>query len=636
MINILFSFITLTFLTAFCSIALGSLFKDFIIGTQKKDKNYTLASFWGLIILIFFYSTFQTQGKTINIFLLFPITLLALKKHKKPLNKIKVNWIPILKASLKFTLTFCLVLTLSIFWNYNSSINNDIIYYSNIGNNLNAGIENHFHYFNNVIPSDKAGLFPYHYFEMWLQSLLSNFTGSIPSVIVLKFLVYSYFKTYIILGIDSILLLLKRSFSLNILLITLISLLPFEDYLNLFNPDWKYYLSFWKKPNFIIYLFAFIPFTLYTLDKKYFISVIILLTLPIISTVTAPPIFLFIPFYILSLFVLKLLNRIEVFYLFSTTIFMALFILLFYHFFGVKLKTLSFTQDFILTTYSNSWKAMLYYIFILPATTLLLTIPLTALFITSKKNNNQINLILYSGIMITTFGVIIFQAGYFIDNFYQFPFIGYSFIYLIAIILLSATITSLNKPTKVISLLILLVGLFFSKKDITIPLSMNFSENDIQLIKFINTKKKITKQSCQLLMKNKNIIKGKGFYILGKDATSKIAPLELMIAFNQYPNFLYYLNKDIELYPLIDRGILYKNEIKDDIMYSKAHSFNDLLPKVFFDNDLKTTPLLVKKYNISFLFIDGIQKTNEMIKLFPKAKQIELDNNQTILVLKGK
>lgn len=603
--------------------------------SKSSSKNNTLESFWGALLIIFLYSNISTLGISVFSLSIIPIITLLAYQNKQHIKIINFEIKDILLNSIKFGAVFLIVFILSFFWNYHPNFNNDIIYYSNIGHHLSNGNENYYHFFKPLINSNTEGIFPYHYYELWLQSFIEIFIKDVPSVLILKYLIYNYFKTFIILGIETVINHFRSSNFLTLILILLISLIPFELYLNIFNIGHEYQLSIWQRQNFLTYLFVLTPFVIYTLKKHYFLGCGTIMLLPLISSVTAPSIFCFLVIYTILLKALKCITTKEMIYLLISEFSLAFSIMIFYSQFGLKIDSLNYTTEYLINTYSNHWKTMLLYIIILPLGTLTLLIPLYLYTKHLTKNRKEIILIIFSSFLITGFGVIIFQLGFFIGDFYQFPFVGYSFTYLISIILLSLSFFSKKHLLKFISFTILIIGLSFISKSITLPKSSNLIKNNMLLSKNSNTKATLDKKSVDLIYKNQEKIKGRGFFILNNHAIERLTFSERTFSYNQYANFLYYLNPSIELIPLLYSNELY-SEIHDSKHFTKAHQFNDLLPKDLFENSLLKLKNKVLKYNINFLFIEGDEKLKTCIEIFPNSDVLNLNSNRSILILNKK
>ncbi|MCT4581220.1 MAG: hypothetical protein N4A35_07365 [Flavobacteriales bacterium] len=627
-----FIFIIIAICIYFTSVLTGILFiKLTKISTSKNIyENYFLESFWGISIIIFLYSIFSTKGLTI--FSLSVIPIVGLLIYKKTNQVINFEIKDIALKSFRFGSIFFIIFLLSFFWNYHHNFNNDIIFYSNIGHHLSNGNENTYHFFKPLIRANTEGVFPYHYFEMWFQSLIEIFVKGIPSSILLKYLVYNYLKTSIIIGIESIISHFKKTSITTFILVILISLIPFDIYLNLFNIGHKYQLNMWQRQNFLTYLFVLIPFSIYTLKQKYFLSIYTIMLLPLISIVATPSILCFVVTYTILLKLIKYIKTKEMLYLLITEFSLAFSIIIFYNKFGLKLEGLNYTIEDLINTYSNNWKTMILYIIALPLGTLTLMIPLY--YYTRKliQDRKQIILIILSSFLITSYGVIIFQLGFFIGDFYQFPFVGYSFVYLISIILLFLSFLSEKRFFKFFSYIILIIGLSFSTINITLPKSVNLIKNNMLLSKNSHTKARLDKKSVDLIYKNKEKIKNRGFFILNEEAIERLTFSERTFSYNQYANFLYYLNPSIELIPLLYSKELYSSK-HESKQFAKALQFNSLLPKELFENSLTNLKTKVIKYNVKFLFIEGDNKLKTCSKIFPNAEILKLNNARYILIL---
>jgi hypothetical protein len=631
MITTLITFTLLATILYFASTTIGEVltYKNDALKKYKTNSTLTINTVIGLTFIIFICSIYYTKFKTINLLFLIPLITYLLLNQSANTHKLEIKWNKKWNQSIEFAGTFGLLFILSLFWDYSQSINNDMFLYANIGESLTKyGHENIFHYFNSILePKNTTGAFPYHYYEFWTLAIFKPIFGYFSSIIVLKYLVYTFFKTTIVLGIKSIVVELTKNKSKFIgLTIILISLIPFDQFLNLFDAGWSYYISIWTRPNFLPYLFFLIPFTLTIIKKDYVLAILFLICLPIVSTVTAPSIFIFATLLTIGLAWFNKINKKEFIILFITIIVLALSILFFYKYLGIEIKSLKLSLEELITNYKVTWKAMVFYLVTLPAGLLTVLLPLYYL---NKQigNNKQLLLLILSSFCISIFGIIVFQLGNFIDNFYQFPYVGYSFVYLLSVIILGTAIFSKNTIIKRLSIALTIVGFAFSLQNVTIPKRLNIIENNIL------SKESKSDYNFEGLFNNKAKVQGRGLLILDKNTIASIPPKKRDLISNQYGNFLYYINSSIELLPYTSKEIYYFDEKENSPGFNKAHSYNDLLPEELFSGDLNNIESIIEKYNIEFLYITGEDNLELLMKRYNKSNIIAISKTNYLLIL---
>lgn len=634
MISTLIIFTIIAILLHYTSVTFGQFisYKSSVINSFSFNAKQTLNSLIGLTSIIFIYSCFTSGFKTINILFIIPLigTLLVKQLNSISTKSInKLNWKRNFLLSIEFAFTFAIIFILSLFWDYSKSINNDMFLYANIGKNLSEnGSENIFHYFNGILDSKYSeGVFPYHYFEFWFLALLKPLFGKFSAIIILKHFVYNYLKTTIIIGVKAIITELtgKNKFYITPVIVVL-TLIPYDDFLNLFDAGWSYYTSIWTRPNFLAYLLVLIPFTLLIFKQKHKLALLTLLTLPIVSTVTAPPVFIFSGLYLIYLTWSKKVTLKEFAILLLTLLTLAISILFFYKTFGIEIKSLDLNAEILISKYKQTWKAMIFFIVTLPLG--LLTI-ITPLFLLSRKSKfkKEMNLLLIAAFSISTFGVLIFQLGNFIDNFYQFPYLGYSFVYLLTIITIGYITFSESIALKRVGFSIIIFGFILFFIDVNPPKSLNLIENNISY------KESESKLNFTQLLKNKTLVSGRGLLILDRKTVKAIPPKKRDMISNQYANFLYYINSSIELILYTSPSIYFFDEEKGDSKFNKAHTYNDLMPQELYEGDLAILNTVIDKYKVEFLYLTGEENYNSIKLNYPNKRTISLDNSNYIIVL---
>jgi hypothetical protein len=159
-----------------------------------------------LVLSISLFSCYITSFKTIYI-LFFPIYIFLFYKKYIIINK---NYFPDLTRNLKYLLTLIPIILIQYFLYFDFKdwkvyeISNDIHMYGSIAYNLiQYKQENSFGFLNELYPKLFNGISAYHYFEIWITSMIGFITNKSYSIILIL-IVYPYLIWVLYLGIISI------------------------------------------------------------------------------------------------------------------------------------------------------------------------------------------------------------------------------------------------------------------------------------------------------------------------------------------------------------------------------------------------------------------------------------------------
>ena len=255
---------------------------------QGKISNLFHSALSGMILVVVVYSVFKTWGITINwLFIIVPGCYFFLFKRGYLLGlykgfkiKLKPDNIGLLILTLFLVSlgTFCFMLP--------ASIENDVIYYSQISDALREGSsENYYHHYNEVLGI--SGVTLYHYFELWLTSVLSEFLP-FSTIILLKYCTYSVLKVLILLGAMSLFERLNKVRWYYLLFLFSLLFIEWHHILDQFTITANSYSSIWIRPNFMTYLVFFIPVLYSILEKKYINGLVIILLMIPVSVILIP------------------------------------------------------------------------------------------------------------------------------------------------------------------------------------------------------------------------------------------------------------------------------------------------------------------------------------------------------------
>ena len=273
--------------------------------------NLFFKSLAGLVVFVFFYSCFKTGFKTVNtgfvlllIFLIWEIRLFKKKSQSKICisayeeNPLNFEW----KKTLKYMYPLIIISLLIYSWfakvilkegAFSFSIpESDIVFYADTSKMLSLyGRENIFG-ISNAAAGNYHGLFPYHYFELWLNAAFSSIFKSVhPATFFL--LTYPLLNLITVLGIYA---LIERVTKISFFhhAVALLFLFIGGMYFNEITPSTDFTLNMVESPMesygekyavyypFIICSFSFL------LERQLSIALISLLALPLISFTTAP------------------------------------------------------------------------------------------------------------------------------------------------------------------------------------------------------------------------------------------------------------------------------------------------------------------------------------------------------------
>jgi len=588
----------------------GKLLKPLIISinADKFFLNFCIESLLGLIGLVCLYSLYKSGFRTINLFafiLIFGYCILNRKNNSFDPRKI-FSGISI-KPYLYVFFTTAVITFLGVAYTYKGGIDDDIVLYVNIARELGfSGKENLFNYFNRF---DEVGTMPYHYLEMWLGALLFKLKWfGLSNAIVFRYGCYGILRTLAITGFLALIESIKKIKIYDGLFAVLFILFNTLFITELFNPSWGIQTSLWLRPNMIIYyifLFAFFTLVIY---KNYSQALLIILLLTIASGPTSPAVYFALFTGLVFLCFINRKDKVQrLFYLkwLAVVIFFALSILLFYKITGVK--TVKYPQfesaEEILIYTKTIWKAIVGFLITLPLRAFaIIAIPLFLILLVFNKSSflllkNNASTIIFS-LLLAGCGIFIFQLTTFMDNTYQFPYVGYAACYITSIYLFYHIINAAtSKPINILA--IVTVGFFIILNSYHIKNDLKFNFDEDSSLAELNLKRQ--KLSTEYIKGLSAYLKEKkdltGGFIYGMDDLSIIDEKsdEHPHSTAQLGSYVYFLNSDICLLPFTDPQKLYEGVDSSTFFYRRYKSCTDILP--FYKNtDGLDYNSLLKKY----------------------------------------
>ena len=617
--NILIEFsqiVFFNFLIFFIIFFFGNLVSP-VFFCRKNGKvffNILIDVLLGLILIIFIYSIIFSGFKTINLIGAVLIFSYIISNYKNINFTSDFNFNKNQSKVILSALFFLFISTfISYIYPYKGQIDEDIVQYVNISRELNqSGIENIFTYFN----SFKAfGLMPYHYVEMWFGSILFKLNiFNFSNAIIFRYCCYSILKSICLLGFLAFIESIKKIKIYDIFIVVILFLFNSLLFTSIINDSYPLHTSVWLRPNLIIYyLFLFPVFTLFGYNYRK-LSVLFLLLLVIASTVTAPTV-------ISALFTLCILiyffnkkNKLHAFILALIILLFSVAILLFYKIFGHSSEEVSKISSFNnLYIYTLSiWKAIVYYLVTVPLRATGIIFPCFFLFLfyrsdflsLSRKNSTSI---LFS-IFLFLFGLLFFQLTTFMDNTYQFVYVGYCSLTIITLLFFyQLMINSFKDFNNYKSIFFVIAFIILNLWHVSKDLNFNISSHSIAELNL--SRKGLSKEYIYKMKDYFSQEKSlKGGYAFGLDS-----PKNLKItkhkphSTSQFGSYTYYLSSWIKLFPLSDPEKLYSDVDKNSLFYRRHKVLTDILP--FYNMNKKLTyneKLLVyiEKENINFLVTD--------------------------------
>lgn len=197
-----------------------------ISGINGLTFNFFTRLTLTLTLLISLFSISVTQGKTV---FLIPLLICIGLIYRKKIEFIKPSFKQIL-SDLKYLIWLIPIYLVQLYLYFNFSSNSpfipsdDIFYYAGLSEQIiRYSQENRFAFLSEYFPNEFYGISPYHYFELWMNGLLSFF-GKLSNAYCLVFVTYPILIWLFLIGILSLMenfsiALTKRNFYLPFLLL---------------------------------------------------------------------------------------------------------------------------------------------------------------------------------------------------------------------------------------------------------------------------------------------------------------------------------------------------------------------------------------------------------------------------------
>lgn len=332
----------------------------------KSERKFSLFVLFtnliiGLVFIVSIYSIAITSGRTISwIYLLLLFSYGYFLKQNPPVEDspiiTKKGYLK-LGLNLFFVSLFFFIIYLSSLLDFSTLRFTDTFcdweYYSKTSQYLNLGFESTSQFDNIAFESTFT---PYHYFEIWIVAFISKIFV-IPSQIATSIIMPYFLGCIAYVGVLSF----SKSFTfkssiLTLLLLFISSVSFFSSFLkrigislSIIAGDTSAVVSSFKLYSFLIF---FVLSLHYILQKKYLLSFVCLLFIPVASFVAAPCILPFVWIVFIYLFFLNRRNSTNNSFLLFLTIYSFLFVI-YYLYFWDKLSSATFIP------YQSAWTRIL-------------------------------------------------------------------------------------------------------------------------------------------------------------------------------------------------------------------------------------------------------------------------------------
>ena len=643
------------FLVVVCLI-LGYVFvadtiTDFVFRKMKLyvwQENPFLGFFYRVLLFSFFlvslFAIILSHGKTVFLFSV-PLFYVLFRSYRSQAVVASNDIGAIGKGRMWSIIAVVSVLTvlISCYFTLKFSIRNDTAHYVKIGEYMATyGIENPYHYYN-VENAVFKGISPYHYFEMWFGGIFFRLNALLGFEMFSNYLLYIYvvlnlFRVLVIVGIFG---LLSKYIKFNVLYFLI--LLPFfiidmSAYFNWWVDSYVAESNFFKRPNFIFYYLFMVPVFDAILNNNRNQQVIWSLFF-VVASITAVPA-------IAGSLLLKFSydwyrNKGERKHIFQVTALFLAFIfliLVFYMLFGVAKEAATIevmTLGQMVAKTLSLWKACVF-MFTMLSVKILLFIGLLYVMLMERFSKDFRfdpsfrQLLLYIALLCFT-GIALFQLVPYLDNMYQFAFIGYCSVMLMLVVVLIIKFSTMKNRLNMygflaLTFVLLFVGfkrnLFFDQillADVNWGMDMrtNFLLQHGLSYEYI---KGLEEHAPELKHKNGASL------IDGADAVPEFVGLRHSVTF-QLGNYLMVYNNAVHLPLLSDKSKLYPDTDTLSKDYYKALNFNQ-------------KALFYRTYNDSLSYTDNFKNylQEHQIGYLVASRSVNpsayLDTNNVLKVIK--
>lgn len=612
--------------------------------------NFFIESLTGFIAIVTVYSIVIFGVYTLNIlsvmfFVCFVINKKLIRKEEMHYRFVAYDFS---KLGFVFVIPFVSLLLLQLM-PANESIQSDMSFYCRISESFSfIKKENFFHFFNGQ-NAEFDGTVPYHYNEFYFASLLFklfSWTGY-SDMIIFKHLMYNSLKSIVFVGLLAFAEKFKKPGIIEFLLIVLLASIDFVSITDYDQKSYPLYTSMWMRPNFTVYYLFLIGIFNFLFDKNYVAASVMGFLFIISNAVVAPPLLVTSGGIQLYILIRKKANRRLATHILLGTLVVTVSIAAFYKITGAGPNasgaySLSPLQMFYKTI--GIWKAIAGYVLSLSARVILLLfiacLPVMVLGKTAFVNYMKSNLLFVCFvIMLPLSGIIIFQSLAYLDNMYQFPYVGYTACYLLFIFnvfyVLPKESPLAKKAISVgITSVLIVAGIYSKSKELNNKLvfSEPLVKNDLLLFGLSYA---AIEQLTEHFNKNSAL---KGATVLnGFDIKEQYMGYRQSLT-AQLGYYLMYLQNNTNIELLTDPAVLYPDTDFTSKDYTKAKGFNQLTR--FYTNYVDDSSYIynLKNYidlnKIDYLVLSKREKADSLKGLSIISRIRDLSTGHQFLFLK--
>ncbi len=471
-----------------CFLTIAYFLGAVVFSLCGKSDNVKFVDFYyrlfvGFVLLVLAFAVIKSLAHTTLLLLLIPAFIFWYKKKSKRGNSIFYNLLPSTQWVL---ITFSIVAILVYFMHHffeSVTMQQDAANYLKMSEAMQLTGQENTRHFRNVFSDSFQGIEPYHYFEMWLGALFMNISfGTISHLECFRVCAYVSILTMSVLGLIAICETIHRRVTFIHIITSLLFLFFIPNVVQLFF-DYEHHFNYGiecnpiNRLNFRTYWMFLMPAFILIIQKEYFLSFIALLLLPAVSITTTPAVFGALGMLFLANRWTKYLNKKEMRLLLLTVLSYVVGLLFLISAFKMKKvpALYSFTPDYIIGYFKNSWKAVTYYIGIEFVNVLVVFSPFLLLLVAlrgrkteAKQFINENKVMLSIAFAFIVSGIVFFQMASFMNNAYQFVFISFCVFAISCFVLFQKRIEGYeNESSMVMASLFLCVFLLFSAVRLT-------------------------------------------------------------------------------------------------------------------------------------------------------------------------
>lgn len=627
---------------------LGQFFSPLLFlgnSTEGKISNLFHSVLSGMILMVIIYSIWKTGGVTINwIFVIVPSCYFFLFKKQYLVDLYDGFKFRLKPDNLGLLLTSILLVSLGSFlYVLSLSIENDVIYYSQISEALGEGSsENYYHHYNEIL--NVSGVTLYHYFELWFTSILSELLP-LSTIILLKYCTYGVLKVLILLGG---LALLERVYKVSwyhLLFLFCLLLVDWNFFLDHFTVTSPSFSNVWRRPNFITYLVFFIPVIYSILGGKYRNGLILLLLMVPVSVILIPIAMGLSGFFALAVYLYKRLRLsikdfeyLKLYLVFGAVGIFIVWFLKFNEITTFDFATAGLSEKSRVYFVLENWKAIVgtYILMILNQAIMFIPMLIVTFWYRIKYKSEfgtPLLFIVIVSIIAVLLGTMCFQLFYDVDNAYQFAYPGNVFLSFSFVFSLIYFITATNnKLVKKIGIALLTVICFLTlhNKVKSKFFVKNQTYTSLTQSNLLNVHRLSPEEIVIMNYVAPRIENAQGAFMVGLEYLNDYPKKSRQVTTYQPCNYMKYYMCSLAILPMTPSRILYADMSEDEKEVSKAYKSNKDI--YFYKNEKPENDYLLEcidVLNIKFVMTFKIDSVLKMT-LEQKGEEIKLSEFKSI------